>query len=565
MIEHLYRTSRPERPHLRIGLLLDAPEMIRFFADIVADVARSDFASLTLAVMNQATQTQSPRSRSEILRDPAFWKMFGWTAYERLDQKLFPGLPDPMASVDCSSLLAGVETLPVTPLQKGFTDRFPDDAVEAIRARDLDVVLRFGFRIIRGGILSTARYGVWSYHHDDSEFYRGGPAQFWELYEDNPLSGVTLQVLNEELDAGMVLQKGIYATERGFSLRRNRVTPYFASRYFVIQKLKELQEQGWEHLRSRALAEPPYRGQRKIYRRPTNTELATWAVPRLAAAVLRRPFLQAKEAQWRVGLRRDGDLLRDPGKRDFTWVQASRGHFYADPFLATAQGRTYLLFEDYLYAEKKGVLSAAELHADGTLSGVREILRQPYHLSYPFVFEEAGQWYLLPEAGRSGGVELFIAEEFPWKWRPYRKLFPFPAVDTTLHRQDGVYYWFTSVSDPVGGGKQMLLFTSDRLDGEWQYHPANPVSCDVRQQRGAGALFSHEGRLFRPVQDCSLAYGYATELREVLTLSPARLEERPVQRIEPWLPGMRGTHTYNRDASGWETVDGCWFLSPSAL
>jgi hypothetical protein len=41
---------------------------------------------------------------------------------------------------------------------------------------------------------------VWSYHHGDNEFYRGGPPHFWELYEKAPLSGVILQVLTEELD-----------------------------------------------------------------------------------------------------------------------------------------------------------------------------------------------------------------------------------------------------------------------------------------------------------------------------------------------------------------------------
>ena len=37
---------------------------------------------------------------------------------------------------------------------------------------------------LRGEI---ARHGVWSYHHGDNRFYRGGPPGFWEVMEDQPV------------------------------------------------------------------------------------------------------------------------------------------------------------------------------------------------------------------------------------------------------------------------------------------------------------------------------------------------------------------------------------------
>jgi len=55
------------------------------------------------------------------------------------------------------------------------------------------------------------------HHHGDNDYYRGGPAYFWEVYERNPLSGAILQVLTEHLDAGMVLCKGQFATSNDFS------------------------------------------------------------------------------------------------------------------------------------------------------------------------------------------------------------------------------------------------------------------------------------------------------------------------------------------------------------
>ena len=149
------------------------------------------------------------------------------------------------------------------PIVKGFVHRFPPEVVEEVRRRDLDVILRFGFNILRGDILSACRYGIWSYHHGDNEFYRGGPAHLWEMVEGQPLSGVILQVLSEDLDAGFVLCKALFPTRSYVSLARNRFGPYWGTVHFVIWKLFELHRYGWDFLKSRAVPPAPYRGKEK--------------------------------------------------------------------------------------------------------------------------------------------------------------------------------------------------------------------------------------------------------------------------------------------------------------
>jgi hypothetical protein len=100
------------------------------------------------------------------------------------------------------------------------------------------------------------------------------------------------------------------------------------------------------------------------------------------------------------------------------------------------------------------------------------------------------------------------------------------------------------------------LFYADRLDGRWHYHPANPVSSDARRARPAGSLFYRDGRLFRPAQDCSVRYGYAIVLNEVLKLSKTEYQERAAETIQPsWRPGLLGTHTINANER-YEVIDG---------
>src|SRR5437016_5781577 len=119
--------------------------------------------------------------------------------------------------------------------RKDLSTDFSENDLDAIRSAKLDVILRFGFRIIKGEILRAAKYGVWSFHHGDNDFYRGGPALFWEIWETNPVSGSVLQILNEQLDGGQVIYKSLASTHR-YSLFLNRNAVYWKTAAFVTRK-----------------------------------------------------------------------------------------------------------------------------------------------------------------------------------------------------------------------------------------------------------------------------------------------------------------------------------------
>lgn len=305
MIEEHFLVSGTKNPSLRIGILLDDLTLPRCFERIIDQIQKSNFATIELLMIRapERANLESPRRSKwktlwNILIDPKRRKHLAFIIYNKLDQRFFSVPNHPQEQIDCTGKLLGIDSIEITPITSGFVHRFSSSEIEEIRKRDLDVILRFGFNILRGDILKAARFGVWSYHHGDNEFYRGGPAHFWELKERNKMSGVILQVLNEELDAGQVLEKALFSTEiGGVSLVRNRFTPHWGAVHFVIQKLYELHTYGWEHLERHSIPNKPYQGKRKIYRTPTNGELLRWLVPTLATKLglrLTRVFSRKK-------------------------------------------------------------------------------------------------------------------------------------------------------------------------------------------------------------------------------------------------------------------------------
>jgi hypothetical protein len=115
--------------------------------------------------------------------------------------------------VDLSLGFSDVPAITCRPLRRDrYSQYFSKADIDLIRSFDLDFILRFAFGIIRGDILTTPRFGVWSFHHGDETKYRGKPAGFWEIVKHEPVTGAVLQRLTDRLDAGIILRRGSFPT-----------------------------------------------------------------------------------------------------------------------------------------------------------------------------------------------------------------------------------------------------------------------------------------------------------------------------------------------------------------
>ncbi|HWU15111.1 MAG TPA: hypothetical protein VN157_14010 [Caulobacter sp.] len=231
------------------------------------------------------------------------------------------------------------------------------------------------------------------------------------------------------------------------------------------------------------------------------------------------------------------------------WLpEEERLKFVADPFGVWVDGRLLLFAEAYDYRTRHGVIELIELGGDFSPSRRSVVLHEPWHLSYPQVFEADGDWWMIPEAYRSGVLTLYRAAAFPYRWEAGVRLeLDTPAIDATPFRHDGLWWLAYAPAGPQRWKQGRLHFAfAERLTGPWRPHPGNPVRIDLASSRPGGTAWLENGVPNLPVQDCTRTYGGALRVLKILELSPNRFEaEASAPLFPPFSAGAyrQGLHT----------------------
>jgi hypothetical protein len=84
-----------------------------------------------------------------------------------------------------------------------------------------------------------------------------------------------------------------------------------------------------------------------------------------------------------------------------------------------------------------------ELDQKGNYTKPKTIIENDYHMSYPFIIEEDGKLYLIPETAANNSVDIYECIEFPYNWRFKQTLMKgIQALDSTILKHDNKYWLF---------------------------------------------------------------------------------------------------------------------------
>jgi hypothetical protein len=281
--------------------------------------------------------------------------------------------------------------------------------------------------------------------------------------------------------------------------------------------------------------------------------------------------LLAHEGHWRVAWRSVAraptvwEQLNWPPGNPWRWLQDDRRRYFADPFPYRVGGTTHVFCEEYPYATQKGVISTFALDAEGRAGAPRVVLERPYHLSYPVIFEHAGQIWMMPESSANHSLELYRADPFPDRWVFDRTLLTGVSIADATPFESGGRWWLAGTTWDLEGSSWdcLSLFSGDSIAGPWTPSGARPVLVDASSARPAGRIVSRNGALWRPAQDCTRGYGSTLALCRIDRVDEGVLSQTVAARLRP-PPGApsEGVHTLNVDSS-FELIDAVGWRSRS--
>ena len=384
---------------LRIGLLVDTLQQPAWVRQIIADIQASEYARIVLVIKKDGP----PKARASLAR--RIWRRrsrLAYLAYRWLDARAFRTSQDAFARQDTADLLAEAAVVHATVKETRFCDYVSDTALAQIRDAHPDVLLRFGFRILKGPILQAARYGVWSFHHGDNHVNRGGPAGFWEVMHEQPTTGSVLQILNEDLDNGRVICRSYAKTDRS-SVWRNRNNYYWKSAAFVTRALRQLADCGPAALEGCSCGH----GSRdvrfyseRLFRKPDNLETIALVGRYLTRRMSERVRRIREVDQWAIAFSLSKAAPSTTLYR-FKEQWPPIGSSWADPFPVAAPDGYHIFLEVYDRATKRGHIGVSRLTREGVFDRPVTVLERPYHLSYPFVFRWRDTWFMMPETSNA--------------------------------------------------------------------------------------------------------------------------------------------------------------------
>ncbi len=201
--------------------------------------------------------------------------------------------------------------------------------------------------------------------------------------------------------------------------------------------------------------------------------------------------------------------------------------FVADPFMLCANHRWFMFFEVMNRQRRKGEIGLA-ISEDGMNWTYQQIvLFEPFHLSYPYVFEWMGEYYMVPESGATGSVRLYKALKFPLQWSFIGTLLNGPSLwDPSIFHYAGKWWLFVDAS-PEFKHDTLRLFHADDLMGSWLEHPQSPIiEGNPHIARPAGRVLVVNGRVIRYAQDCYPTYGTQVRAFEITELTTSGYHER---------------------------------------
>jgi len=546
---------------IKIGILLkNFNDLENYELRIIQKIFDDSELDLSLIILDGRTESKNPRSFknkiSRLIRSKNILGKLFYNIQYKIEKFIFKN----KLTIDKKrliNLLNNIEKISLSPERKGFLDIFSIEDSQTIKNYKLDILLRHEFNIIRGDLLYAAKYGIWSFHHADNSINRGGPPGFWEVVLNEPNIGITLQQLTPELDGGLIIDKGF--SNRTFSHFLNEKKVYEDSVSILFKNLNKLKNSEYNTSKSKTYYNILYKTPDLVYLTRYLLGFYSYVLNHFIKK-FKAKFFKTRYNCWSLFIGK-GNFLESTLFK-LKPIIPPKNEFWADPFLINYSKNIYVFFENYSYKTKKGKISCGRIIEDKIVD-ITDVLNLDYHLSYPFLFKENDDIYMIPETNENRRLEIYKCVSFPDKWELYSTAFEDEIVsDAHFYSDENDQKWLflNKRTQTTSVDLELYIYRVDSLKlNKIESHKQNPVIINSKIARNGGAIFKYNNDLIRPSQyNAEAIYGRGLNLNKISNLNLEHYKETCLHRVMPnFHKNLIGVHHLHQ-IDNMFIIDGCF-------
>ena len=257
------------------------------------------------------------------------------------------------------------------------------------------------------------------------------------------------------------------------------------------------------------------------------------------------------DGDWNIAFRNKSANSLIDYEQQFISLPHNKEYWFADPMGFDYKDKSYLFCEAFDRKNFIGKLGVFEIR-NGEPGNFRIILSENYHLSYPCVFtSKDGKVYMIPESGENLSLDLYVAEDFPYKWKKLKTLITGKNLaDTTVFSFNNEY-WFYSY-EAKANCFTCYLYKLELVNYTVSLYCSKDF--DNNNCRSGGYFISVDNKIICPIQDCRGMYGKSIIFNE-FTIEAENFESKEIFSIDNEkikIDGKNGVdrlHTYSSTKS----------------
>ena len=393
-------------------------------------------------------------------------------------------------------------------IYKGAWQSLPEKIYKEFEDANIDVVIKFGMSLLTLDEQKQLPH-ILSYHHGNPSKYRGRPAGFYEIYNNERSTGIIVQSICNKLDAGEIYA---FAESKvvNFSYKKTALNFYSNSIPLLNCAVRNLSNKTKLNIKVDG----------KNYRLPSNAKVFIFLFLLSVNALKKVIYGLFFEKRWRVaGIQNTLNLINDEklSSIELNEVPVDKKYtFFADCFFSEDGKKIRVEAQDRI----TGLGDILELEAKDYSN--QKVLMSGQHFSYPSSFKYKGKEYLLPEVANHS-AQYFCEPNKTDEKHFIKGLEGKRIVDATLHLEDDKYFIFFGES--TNADTVLNLWVADSPFDVFKPHPMDPIAISPYLARMGGKLLKHQGRIIRFGQNNSGEYGESLAVIQITSLSANTYDE----------------------------------------